>query len=177
MPTTTEKRAERRRKAKAYREMLANLADISALCKPTSSSIFACLSEARLKERSAESSWLTQKELLEERRRLLEEDPRVPVPEELSDEAAVEYLADAGDLYGSAATDYLLIADPLAAFKYYRKAFRLCRMAADMAVEDRSGLSDKAQEYKEKTAVVRLEVASRSMRRRRFSLGLLGRLR
>ena len=129
-----------------------------------------CLKEARLKERSAESTRLA-------RKTFFQENPEATVSAELSDEEAAAYLADAGDLYGSAAMDYLLIADPAAAFKYYRKAFRLCHKAASMAAADRSELFDKAQQYKEKTAVVRLKVAGRSMRRRRFSLGLLGRLR
>ena len=167
---TTQKMARRRKKAEAYRELVRGLADLSAIGKPTSSSIFAGLSKARLSEQHAESSRLA-------RETLFQENPQATLPEELSDKTVSTYLAGAGELYASAAVDYVLISDLPTAFKYFRRASQLFRKAAGMEVEDRAKLLDKVQEYKDKTAIIRQRVASRSIRRRRLSLGILGRLR
>lgn len=166
----TEKKAERSRKAKAYRHLASTLASVSEVYQPTASSIFTSLNRARLNERNAESSRLA-------RRTFFQENPGASLPEELTDGAISEYLAEAGDLYGKAATDYVLISDLTLAFKYFRKAAQLCRRSAGLAAEDGAKLLEKAQEYGYKSAMVRQELARRSIQRRRFSLGILGRPR
>ncbi len=163
-----QKKAERGRKAKAYRDLVRNLAKVSEIYQPTASCIFDFLSRAHLNARLAESSQLA-------RGVFFEENPEARLPEELSDEAISDYLANAGNLYGNAATDYVLVSDPVRAFKYFRKAAQHCRRAADFAAEDGTKLLGAAQEYTDKSAIVRQELARRSIRRRRFSLRFLGR--
>ncbi len=164
-----QKKAERGRKAKAYRDLVRNLAKVSEVYNPTASCIFDFLNRAHLNAQLAESSQLA-------RGVFFDENPEARLPEELSDEAISDYLAIAGNLYGNAATDYVLISDPARAFKYFRKAAQHCTRAAGFAAENGSELLEAAQEYTHKSAIVRQEVARRSIRRRRFSLRFLGRL-
>lgn len=166
-----DKTAERERKARAYRDLARSLASVSGMVyHPTASSIFDSLSVAQLNERHARSSQLS-------REVLFQEDPEASLPEELSDKAISEYLANAGDLYGATATDYVLMSDLPRAFKYFRKAAQHCGRAAALGAENGAKLLEKAEEYKEKTVIVRQELARRSIRRRKLSLGFLARLR
>jgi len=128
------------------------------------------LSQAHLNEQNAASSQLS-------RDVLFGENPEATVPDELSDATISEYLASAGGLYEGAATDYMLIYDLPRAFKYYRKAAQNCRKAAEFSTEDGPKLLEKAQEYRDKATVIRQQLARKSLRRRRFSLGFLARLR
>ena len=154
-----EKAAERDRKARAYREFVRSLAVISKVYEPTASSIFDSLSRAHLHEQHAESTRLA-------RETLFAENPEVGLPEELSDKTISQYLASAGDLYGNAATDYVLISDPVRAYKYFGKAAQHYRGAADLATENGYELLEKAQEYQGKAALVRQQLAKRSILRR-----------
>jgi len=166
-----EKKAKRDRRARAYRDFVRSLASISQMThKATASSIFDSLSRARLSERHAASSRLA-------RETLFEEDPGANVPEELSDKVISRYLADAGLVYGGAATDYLLVLDLVRAFKYFRKAAQHCTAAAELATEEGPALLEKSREYKGKANMVRQELAKKSVLRRRWSLGFLARIR
>ncbi len=159
-----EKKAERSRKAAAYREFARSLTGD----KPSASSIFQSLSGARVNQRHATSSRLA-------RETLFGENPEAALPEELSDKAISQYLADAGSLYGSAATDYVCIADLAMALKYFRKAAKHYSAAAGFATETGAELLERARDYRDKAAIVRQQLAGRSVRRRRCSLGLLKR--
>jgi hypothetical protein len=165
-----EKTAERRRKAEAYRDLVRRLSGVARIYRPTASSIFDSLSRAQLNERHAESSRLAGETLFRE-------NPEANLPEELSDKAIAQYLASAGDFYGNAATDLILISDLKRAFKYFRKAAECCRRAADVGVEDASPLLEKRQEYLDKAAMVRQALARRRILTRRFGLGFWARLR
>ena len=166
-----EKKAERDRKAKAYRDFARGLAAGSGqIYRPTATSIFDCVNKARLNEQQAASSRLA-------RKTLFGEDPRADVPEELSDAAISQYLADAATLYAGVATDYMLISDPVRAYQYFSRAARLCATAAEAATNNGSKLLDEALQYKDKASIVRHDLAKRSVRRKRLSLGFLPRLR
>ncbi len=166
-----DKKAQRDRKARAYKDLVRDLASVSrSVYKPTASSIFDCLSQAHLNEQSAESARLS-------RETLFGENPGASVPEELSDEAISQYLASAGDFYAGAAADYLRISDLPRAYKYFRKAARHGGRAAALAAEDGPKLLQKSQAYQDQAAVVRQELARRSLLRIKWSLGFLTRSR
>jgi hypothetical protein len=167
---TSEKKAERGRKARAYQELAKGLADLAEMYAPKASIIFDCLKKADLNERHATSSELARAELVRE-------DPAAAVPEELSDRALAEYLANAGQLYATAAVDYVLLADLGRAFHCYRKASASCRRAAAFCSNGHAEWAAEATQYREKASLVRQELAQRSIRRRKWSLGLLHRLR
>lgn len=162
----TEKKSERDEKLRAYGDLVKSLASY----RPTASSIFESLSKARLDERNATSSRLA-------RTTLFGEDPQAALPEEFSDKVISGYFASAGDLYGAAATDYVVISDLAMAFKYFSKAARHCATAAELGAEDAPELLEKARQYKHTAAIVRHKLARKSILRRRLSLGLLARPR
>jgi hypothetical protein len=164
------KKAEREKKSRAYRELLRSLAPLAGVYVPTSSSVFDCLGKAHLSEQEAISSMLARKSLFRE-------DPSRSAPEELSNGAISAYWANAGDLYGAAATEYVLLSELASAFKCFRKASVQCQQAAELQSPGSSRLLEKLREYKQKAAILRHELARRSLRRKKLSLGLLGRLR
>lgn len=166
----SQKKAERERKARAYRDLARGLADLAEMYAPKATLIFDCLKKADLNERHATSSELARAELVRE-------NPAAEVPEELSDRALAEYLANAGHLYGTAAVDYVLLADLGRAYRCYRKAAASCRRAAAFYSNGHADWATAAADFAEKAAVVRHELARRSVRRRKWSLGLLHRLR
>jgi hypothetical protein len=165
-----QKKAIRDRRSGAYRELVRGLAGISDVYHPTAASIFDCLSKAHLSEKHAISSGLSREELFRE-------DPHASVPEELSDKAISDHLANAASLYGTAAMDSVARSDLVRAFKYFRKAANHFRRAAEFRLPCDAELLKKALDHKEKTAVIRQEVARRSVLRKRLSLGILKRLR
>jgi hypothetical protein len=167
---TSEKQAQRERKARAYKNLAKALAELAEMYAPKASIIFDCLKKADLNERHATSSELARAELVRE-------DPAAAVPEELSDRTLAEYLASAGHLYATAAVDYVLLADLGRAYGCFRKASASCRRAAAFCVNGHAEWAAEAAECREKAALVRQELARRSIRRRTWSLGLLHRLR
>ena len=181
-----EKTAKRHHRARAYREYVRGMAEFADLYEPTNARILDCLTMAHLNERNAASGVLSRKEL--ER-----EDPQAALPGELSDQTLCQYFANAGVLYSDAAIQYVLKADLRRAFKYFRRAAKICTNAAKLQpvregdspifVEQKSGqsptyagrdLSEAARWHAERATMVRQELARRSLRRKRLSLGLLG---
>ncbi len=63
------------------------------------------------------------------------------------------------------------------ALKYFRKAAQHYGAAAEFDVETGDELLDRASDYRNKAAIVRQQLARGSVRRRRWSLGLLKRRR
>jgi hypothetical protein len=165
-----QKKAERDRRYRAYRELVHGLAGISDIYRPTVSSIFDCLSKAQLSEQYAISSRLSREEFCRD-------DPYARPPEELSEMAISCHFAHAASLYGFAATDFVAASNLPQAFKYFRKAARQFHLAAEFRVPCSGELLQNALDHKEKTAVIRQEFARRSALRIRLSLGLLKRLR
>ncbi len=161
-----EKKIERARNIRARVELVRSLAGH----RPSSSSILASLQRAHVDEQHAAGSLLA-------REVLFKEDPQATMPEELSDKVVAEYLANAGEFYAGAATDYLSTSDLLRAYKYFRKAARQFALADELDVENGQTLREKARRYRDRTAMARQELARRSVRRKRWSLGLLGRVR
>jgi hypothetical protein len=164
------KQAERGRKARAYKELAQGLAGLAEMYAPTATIIFECLKKADLNERHATSSELARAELLRE-------DPTAAVPDELSDRTLAEYLANAGHLYATAAVDYVLLADLGRAYRCYRQAASSCRRAAALYGNGSAEWATEAADYRANADLVRHELARRSLRRRKWSLGLLHRLR
>jgi hypothetical protein len=164
------KTAERQKKVQAYRDLLRSLAPLEGVYVPDAASVSDCLRKAHLSEQEAVSSMLA-------RQQLSAEEPGRNPPQELSKAAIAAYWANAGELYGAAATEYVLLSEPAGAFKCFRKAAVQCRRAAALGPPDSSRLLEKVQEFRQKAAILRHELARRSLRRRKFSLGLLGRLR
>jgi hypothetical protein len=168
--TDRAKKAAREKRRNAYRDFMRGLTSLSGIYAPSASSIFDCLKRADLQQQHAMISQLSRDELFRE-------DPQANAPEELSDQAISAYLAAAGGLYGAAATDCLLIVDLRRAFKYFRKAAHDYRRAVALLGPCDCGLSRSAREYQERAAIVRQELARRTLRRKRLSLGLWKRSR
>ena len=167
MADTDEKLQRRQCKADAFHALLQSLEDYA---QPTSMRIFDALSQAHQNQRNAESSRLA-------RETLLQEDPQAEPPEELSLSVIAGYHSMSGGMYESAALDYLFAHDLLRAYTYARKACRQWRFAAEMVREESQRSLEHARECCWRCAMIRQEIARRSLRRRRWSLGLLGRMR
>jgi hypothetical protein len=168
--TMAQKMVERNQRYRAYRELAHGLAGISDMYRPTASSIFDCLCKAQLSEKYAVSSRLSRAELCRD-------DPQARQPEELSEMAISGHFFHAASLYGAAAIDFVAASDLPRAFKYFRKAAKQFHLAAEFRVPCDGELFQNALDYKEKTAVIRQEIARRSVLRIRLSLGFLKRLR
>lgn len=164
------KQVERERKAKTYRDLVRSFASISDVYSPTPASIFDCVTKAQMSEKEAISSGLSREELFRE-------DPRADVPAELTDSAIAGHLTTAASLFATAGADCVATADLPRAFKYFRRAANSSVAAAAVNPACREQLLEKAREYREKKAMVRLELARRCILRRRWSLGFLKRKR
>jgi hypothetical protein len=166
----SQKRTEKETKSRAYRQLLKDAKGLADIKVRTASNIFDHLGQAHLNERNADSSLLAREELLRG-------DPAACVPEELSDKAVARYLASAGELYGEVAIDYLLNSDLPRAFRYLAKASRQYRRASELDPDHDEKLLRQSRAYRENSAAVRHELAKRTLRRRKWSLGLLGRIK
>jgi hypothetical protein len=164
------KKAHRDTNATAFRELVRGLASVSDVIAPTPASIYDCLTKAHLSEKHAVSAMLSREELSREA-------PEAGVPDELSDKAIAGHFADAAGYYGAAAMDNAATGDLPRAFKYYRKAAIHARRAATLQTPGDAKLLEQAKEYKGKAAIVRQEIARRTLLRKRFSLGILKRRR
>ncbi len=167
---SAEKTAERRRKARAFRNLVRDLARVTQVYRPTAACILDFLGQAELNARNAEGGRLA-------RAAFYEESPSGTLPEELSDKTISQYLAHAGEFFGNAATDYVLISDYARAYRYFRKAARHYRQAAEIEPQNGSALRKEAERYWAKTAIVRHELARRNIRKRRLGFRLPRRLR
>jgi hypothetical protein len=168
--TPLSKQAERERKARTFRDLVRSFANICDVYSPTPASIFDCVTKAHTSEKEAISSGLSREELFRE-------DPRADVPDELTDSAIAQHLTTAGSLFATAGGDCVAASDLPRAFKYFRRAVKNCISAAALNPACRDQLLGKAREYREKTAIIRLELARRCILRRHWSLGFLKRRR
>jgi len=166
---TSEKQVERDRRSRAYKELKKSLAGVG-IYAPTASTLFEVLGKARLSESYAASTELSRDDLFGHAL-------QASVPEELSDKAISGHLANAARLYATAAAKCVLIPDPGRAFKYFRRASRLYRRAAQLQHPPDGEVMDASRRCKEKAALARGEVARRRACRRRWGLGLLRRWR
>lgn len=168
--TDFDKMAQRSRKSRAYKAYVRSLRDFSDIYAPKPAIIFDCLSQAHLNERNATSGELSREELHRQ-------DPQAELPGELSNRAIRKYYFNAATCYGDAAIHCVLGSDLRRAFKYFRKAAKLCGRGTDCPADCSAEVAVSAQQFRENAAMVRHELARRSILRKRLSLGLLGRLR
>ncbi len=165
-----DKYSARQAKARAYANFARCVEETVAWFMRTPVDVFDCLSQARLNEKSAASA-----EQSREAIRL--EVPPVDPPPEVSDQTIAKYYRQAARMYEAAATYAVRQHDLCRAFKRFRKAAK-CGGRCDelLAGGDREVLAA-VQDYREKTALIRYEIARRSIRRKKLTLGLGGRLR
>lgn len=164
-----QRRAERADRARAYRKLVASVAEVDVFC-PTASTIFECLSTARLNESFGRSAALLRDEAFRET-------GDREAPDELSSVAIGRYLATAGELYSTAAGKCLRIPDLARAFRYYRRAAMCLGQAADLLPADRTALAAQSQQFRLKATLVRQRHARKSLCHRRLSAGILRRTR
>ena len=137
---------------------------------PRDAALFAALREANLNQNLAVSNRLA-------REQLLREDPAAEMPEEFADQAIAQYYVNAGRSYGDAASANVLRKDLARAFKYCRKAAACYAIAAGLRCEADGECLCKAKDFRERAAVLRQNLASKSILRKRLSLGWLQRRR
>lgn len=137
---------------------------------PTASSIFDCLSMARTNENCARSAELLRQEAFKE-------NAGVVLPDELSFATIAQYLVKAARLYATAGAKSTQTPDLRRAFADYRRAARCMRQAVAYLAPGGAELAAEAQELTFRTAILRQECAWRSLWWRRWSLGLLRRVR
>ncbi len=157
----------REKRSRAFSELVAGL-KASAGGVPNSSQLYALLREANLNVNNAVSGRLA-------REQLYRENPAAEPPEEFADRTIAQYYVNAAGLYGHAAAACILRHDLNRAFKKYRKAAACYATAAALRCEAERECRDKAQDYRERAAVVRQHLASRGILKRRLSLGWLRR--
>jgi hypothetical protein len=132
--------------------------------------IFDCLSQARLNEKSAASA--------ESSREMLRlEMPPVEPPPEFSDQTIAKYYRQAARMYEAAANYAVRQKDLCRAFKRFHKAAKCAARCEELLAGGDPELLAVMQGYREKTALIRYEIARRSVRRKKLTLGLGRRLR
>jgi hypothetical protein len=166
----TDRKSDRGRKAKAYRDLVRRLRGLSDIHRATPRGIFDCLSKARLSEKSAISCMLA-------REVLLQEGTEVSLPEDLSDQVIAEHFAGAARLWADAGTDCVMIGYLSQSYRCFQKAARLARAAAKLLVQRDAELLHMSREFRDKAVMVRQESARKSILRKKLSLGFLKRRR
>jgi len=165
-----DKHSARLLKSKAYADFLRRVKETYTWFMTTPVSIFNCLSQARLNEKSAAAA--------ERSREMLRlETPPVEPPPELSDQTIAKYYLQAARMYEAAAIYSVLRQDLCRAFKRFRNAARCGGRCDEFLVRSDPETPSAAEDYREKTALLRYEIARRSVRRKKLTLGLGGRLR
>jgi hypothetical protein len=167
--TDHKKQAQRQSRSKDYRQFLRTIVEVDR-SRFSAASIFDCLSAARQNESYALSAMLLKREAFKEA-------PQDDAPSELSDPAISQYFSNAAHFYAAAAGQCMLISDLNRAFRYYRRAAKYCRQAAELETPGNATLLVESQEYAARAAVVRQQHARNSICRRRLSLGVLRRRR
>ena len=129
-----------------------------------------CLCQASLNEKSAAAA--------ERSREMLRlEVPPVTPPPEVSDETIAKYYLQAARMYEVAGTYAVLQDDLCRAFKRFRKAAKCGSRCEELAACDNPEVLAAVEEYRKKEALIRYEIARRSVRRRKLTFGLGSRLR
>lgn len=159
----------REKRSHAFNELVARL-KASAGGVPNSSHLYELLREANLNVNNAVSGRLA-------REQLFRENPAADLPEEFADRTIAQYYASAARLYGQAASAYVLRHDLSRAYKNYRKAAACYLTAAALRCESERECRDKAQDYRERAAVIRQHLARKGILMSRLSLGWLRRRR
>ncbi|MGA2253165.1 MAG: hypothetical protein ABSG53_00760 [Thermoguttaceae bacterium] len=103
--------------------------------------------------------------------------PPVDPPPEFSEQTIAKYYLQAARMYEAAATYAILQHDLCRAFKRFRKAAKCGGRCDALLVCGDPEVLAAVEDYREKTALIRYEIARRSVRRKRLTLGLGGRLR
>ena len=166
----TDKYAARWMRSKAYADYARVVEETFKRFMTTPVDVFACLTEARLNEKNAVCA-----ERLRETLRL--EEPQADPPAELSSQAVAKYYLQAARMYEAAATYAVLLGDLCRAFKRFRKAAKCGQRCNELLACGDPEILAAVKDYREKTALIRGEIARRSVRRRRLTFGLGRRLR
>ena len=157
-------------KARAYADYARRVAETFTWFMRTPVNIFDCLTEARLNEENAASA--------ERSRAMLRlEEPPLDPPPEFSDQTIAKYYVQAARMYEAAATYAVLRDDLCRAFKRFRKAAKCGGRGDELLARGDPEVLLAVKDYREKTALIRHEIARRSMRRKKLTMGLGGRLR
>ena len=165
-----DKNLTRREKSRAYAEFARVVAETYKWFFTTPLNIVDCLKLARLNENNAVSA--------ERSRELLrQETPPADPPPELCDETIGKYYFEAARNYDAAGTYAVLYGDLCRAFKRFHKAARCGVRCGQLLATGGPEVLAAVKEYREKAAMLRHEIARRSVRRRRLTLGLRGRMR
>jgi hypothetical protein len=165
-----DKYSARKVKSTAYATYARSVAETFTWFMTTPVGIFDCLTQARTNEKSAVSA--------ERSREMLSlEVPPVDPPPECSDQAIAKYYRQAARMYEAAATYAVLQHDLCRAFKRFRKAARCGARCDELLARSDPDVLAAVKDYREKTALIRHEIARRSVRRKRLTLGLGRRLR
>jgi hypothetical protein len=157
-------------KSRAYANFARVVKETFTWFMTTPVGIYDCLCQARLNEKSAVSAQRS-------REMLRLEAPPVDPPPEFSDQAIAKYYLQAARMYEAAGTYAVLRDDLCRAFKRYRKAAQCGSRCDELLAGGDPEVLAAAKDYREKTALIRHEIARRSVRRKRLTLGLAGRLR
>jgi len=152
-------------KSRAYADYARSVEETFTWFLTTPANIFECLSQARLNENNAASA--------ERSREMLRlEVPPLDPPPEFSDQTIAKYYLQAARMYEAAATYAVLQHDLRRAFKRFRKAAKCGGRCDELLVHGDPEVRAAVADYREKTALVRYELARRSVRRKKLTLGL-----
>ncbi len=160
----------RQMKSEAYINLTRRVKETFTWFMTTPVSILNCLNEARLNEKKAMSAERS-------REKLRSEVPLADPPPECSGETIAGYYRQAARMYEAAATYAVLQHDLYRAFKRFRKAAKCGGRCEELLSCGDSELLVALEDYRAKTAVIRYEIARRSVRRKKLTLGLSRRLR
>jgi hypothetical protein len=165
-----DKQSVRQRKSRAFADFARRVEETFTWFMTTPANILECLSQARLDEKNAVSTECSREKLR------LEVPPADPPPE-FSDQTIARYYLQAARMYEAAGTYAVLRDDLCRAFKRYRKAAKCGGRCNELLACGDPEVLAAAEDYRKKTALIRYEIARRSVRRKKLTLGLGRRLR
>lgn len=160
----------RQMKSRAYANFARCVEETVAWSIRTSVDIFDCLSRASLNEKNAVSAERS-------REMLRQETPAADPPPELSNQTIAKYYREAARMYEAAATYAVRQHDLCRALRRYRKAAQCGDRCNELLACGDPEVLAAAENHREKAALIRYEIARRSVWRKKLTLGLASRLR